>query len=344
MAFIIIGVSPYALSNLGQTWAQNIAAGVYSAASSSGSLFFALNFGDQGAVPVKDWMFRASLIQGLQQIYTVALWFWSSRVTAVEVGGISTAALNSWKLTAVVMPIAAVCFIIGVLLALGLPKYYRQAPGKILFFYTSLFRRRIVLWFFFMVIIQNWFLASAFGRNWSFLWSSNHAKTWEIVVLVVFFFIVVWVAAMVLFRFLSKEHSWILPVFGLSIGAPRWAQVWWGTSNIGYYLPWAGGLTSGALVSRCLWLWLGVLDEIQQVGLGMILLQTLTRVHVCFVLLAAQALGSIATICARGFAPNKVGPAGVSPDVGSSIDKVGNAWFWISLFFQLLARSVIYPS
>lgn len=338
IAFIIIGVSPFALSGLGRFWAQNVAAGVYSAASSSGSLFFALNFGDQGSVPVKDWMFRAGLIQGLSQIYTVALWYWSSRVTAVEVSGISSLTLGNWRLTAVVMPIAAVCFIIGVLLALGLPKYYRQAPGKILFFYTSLFRRRIVLWFFFMVIIQNWFLASAFGRNWSFLWSSNHAKTWEIAVLVVFFFIVLWVAAMVLFRFLSKEHSWILPVFGLSIGAPRWAQVWWGTSNIGYYLPWAGSLTSGALVSRCLWLWLGVLDEIQQVGLGMILLQTLTRVHVCFVLLAAQALGSIATICARGFAPNNVGPAGVSPNVGSSLDKVGNAWFWVSLFFQLLAR------
>lgn len=339
VAFIIIGISPFAPSELGRFWAQNIAAGVYSAASSSGSLFFALNFGDQGSVPVKDWMFRAGLIQGLSQIYTVALWYWSSRVTAVEVRGISSLTLGNWKLTAVVMPIAAVCFIIGVLLALGLPKYYRQAPGKILFFYTSLFRRRIVLWFFFMVIIQNWFLASAFGRNWSFLWSSNHAKTWEIVLLVIFFFIIVWVAAMLLFRFLSKEHSWILPVFGLSIGAPRWAQVWWGTSNIGYYLPWAGSLTSGALVSRCLWLWLGVLDEIQQVGLGMILLQTLTRAHVCFVLLAAQALGSIATICARAFAPNNVGPAGVSPNVGSSIDKVGNAWFWVSLFFQLLARS-----
>jgi alpha-1,3-glucan synthase len=341
IAFIVIGVSPFALSDLGRAWAQNVAAGVYSAASSSGSLFFALNFGDQGAVPVKDWMFRASLIQGISQLYTVALWYWSSRVTEVEVGGISTAALSSWRLTAVVMPIAAVCFIIGVLLALGLPKYYRQSPGKILFFYTSLFRRRIVLWFFFMVIIQNWFLSAAFGRNWSFLWSSQHAKAWEVALLVIFFFVVLWVAIMILFRYLSKEHSWILPVFGLSIGAPRWAQTWWGTSNIGYYLPWAGGLTSGALASRCLWLWLGVLDEIQQVGLGMILLQTLTRVHVCFVLLAAQSLGSIATICARGFAPNKVGPAGISPAVGSSLDAVANAWFWIALFFQLLARLVI---
>ncbi|KAJ5344880.1 hypothetical protein N7452_002884 [Penicillium brevicompactum] len=337
MSFITMGVSPYALSNLGQVWAQNCAAGIYAAASSSGSLFFALNFGDQGAVPVKDWMFRASLIQGISQLYTVALWYWSARVTSVEVGGVSTAALNSWKLTAVVMPIAAVCLIIGVLLALGLPKYYRQAPGKILNFYGSLLRRRIVLWFFFMVIVQNWFLAAAFGRNWSFLWSSQHAKAWEVTLLVIFFFVVLWVAIMVLFRFLSKEHSWILPVFGLSIGAPRWAQTWWGTSNIGYYLPWAGGLTSGALASRCLWLWLGVLDEIQQVGLGMILLQTLTRVHVCFVLLAAQCIGSIATMCARGFAPNKTGPGSISPPVGSSVDAVANAWFWIALFFQLLA-------
>ncbi|KAJ6113439.1 hypothetical protein N7523_006756 [Penicillium sp. IBT 18751x] len=337
IAFVIVGISPFGLSSVGRAWAQNIGAGVYAVASSSGALFFALNFGDQGAVPVKDWMFRASLIQGIQQLYTVALWFWSSRVTAVEVGGITTAALSTWRLTAVMMPIAAVCFIIGVLLALGLPKYYRQAPGKILFFYKSLFRRRIVLWFFFMVIIQNWFLSAVFGRNWSFLWSSQHAKSWEVLILVLFFFIVVWVCALLIFRVLSKEHSWILPVFGLSLGAPRWAQTWWGASNIGYYLPWAGGLTSGALVSRCLWLWLGVLDEIQQVGLGMILLQTLTRVHVCFVLLAAQSVGSIATICARAFAPNKIGPAGISPDVGSSLDRVGNAWFWIALFFQLLA-------
>lgn len=340
MAFVIIGISPFSLSTLGQAWAQNVAAGVYAIASSSGSLFFALNFGDQGAVPVKDWMFRAGLIQGLSQLYTVALWYWSSRVVSTTVGGVASLALSTWRLPAVVMPIALLCFIIGVIMALGLPKYYRQTPSRILFFYSSLFRRRIVIWFFFMVIIQNWFLSATTGRNWSFIWSSQHTKAWEVVILVFFFFVVLWVLLMLVFRFFSREHSWILPVFGLSLGAPRWAQIWWGTSNIGYYLPWAGGLTSGALVSRCLWLWLGVLDEIQQVGFGMVLLQTLTRVHVCFVLLAAQSLGSIATICARAFAPNKVGPAGVSPDVGSSLDKVANAWFWIALFFQLLARFV----
>lgn len=40
----------------------------------------------------------------------------------------------------------------------------------------------------------------------------------------------------------------------------------WGTSNIGAYVPWAGGGAASALVGRGLWLWLGVLDAIQGVG------------------------------------------------------------------------------
>ena len=104
----------------------------------------------------------------------------------------------------------------------------------------------------------------------------------------------------------------------------------------------------------CLWLWLGVLDAIQGVGLyvsfplkpgcqfltslppanrGMILLQTLSRLHVCATLAIAQMLGSVVVIIARATAPNRVsapprkpaqetadnrrhqnGPAGVFPD------------------------------
>lgn len=40
----------------------------------------------------------------------------------------------------------------------------------------------------------------------------------------------------------------------------------WSTSNIGAYLPWAGGPLASALVGRVLWLWLGVLDTVQGVG------------------------------------------------------------------------------
>ena len=341
LAFIVIGITPYGLSSSGIGWAHNIASGIYAAASSSGSLFFALNFGDQGALAVKDWIFRASLIQGIQQLYTVALWYWGSVVTDAEINGTATGSFgNSWKLTAVTMPIAGLCATIGVLLALGLPQYYRQSPGRILFFYTSLLRRRIILWFFFMVIVQNFFLSSAYGRNWTFLWASNHIKVWQVVIMVFVFFVLVWVVILLIFQRLSREHSWILPVFALSLGAPRWAQTWWGTSSVGQYLPWAGSLASGAIVSRCLWLWLGVLDTVQQVGLGMVLLQTLTRVHVCFVLLAGQTLGAIATICARAIAPNRIGPGPISPDVVTKLSVLANAWFWVAMLLQLIARWV----
>lgn len=48
----------------------------------------------------------------------------------------------------------------------------------------------------------------------------------------------------------------------------------WGTSSLALYIPWAG--SAGPYLGTSLWLWLGVLDAIQGVGLGMILLQ------VCF--------------------------------------------------------------
>lgn len=66
-------------------------------------------------------------------------------------------------------------------------------------------------------------------------------------------------------------------------------------------------------------------------------MQTVTWVHVCFVLLDAQSLGTIATICAR--APNELGPAGVSPN-SESLDRIGNAWFWVALSLKLLAWPV----
>lgn len=45
----------------------------------------------------------------------------------------------------------------------------------------------------------------------------------------------------------------------------------WGTSSLALYIPWAGH--AGPYLGLSLWLWLGVLDAIQGVGLGMILLQ-----------------------------------------------------------------------
>lgn len=66
LAFFMIGMAPLVSGLEGKKWIQGVAAGCYATASSSGSLFFALNFGDQGGAPVRSWVFRASIIQGTQ--------------------------------------------------------------------------------------------------------------------------------------------------------------------------------------------------------------------------------------------------------------------------------------
>lgn len=94
--------------------------------------------------------------------------------------------------------------------------------------------------------------------------------------------------------------------------------------------------------STCIWLWLGVLDAIQGVGLGMILLQTLSRLHVCATLAGAQLLGSIVVMIARATAPNKVGPGNVFPNLAIWNLETGENnpfkfWeFWLCLICQIV--------
>lgn len=65
------------------------------------------------------------------------------------------------------MPIAVFLWTLGLLVFFGLPNYYRQTPGKVPSFYKSVCRRKIILWSFVVVIIQNFFLSAPYGRNWS---------------------------------------------------------------------------------------------------------------------------------------------------------------------------------
>lgn len=60
---------------------QQIGTGIYAAAASSGSIFFSLNFGDECGAKVKDWVFRACLIQGTQKLYVVGLWYWGATLS-----------------------------------------------------------------------------------------------------------------------------------------------------------------------------------------------------------------------------------------------------------------------
>ena len=117
-----------------------------------------------------------------------------------------------------------------------------------------------------MVLIQNYFLSAPYGRNWLYLWSSQAVPAWQIVILIIVFFVGIWIALLWIFSYMSKSHSWVLPLFAMGLGAPRWAQILWSTSGMGHYLPWTAGPIASGLAARALWLWLGVLDALQGVG------------------------------------------------------------------------------
>ncbi len=290
-----------------------------------------------GGAPVRAWIFRAYAIQGTQQIYVVGLWYWGSILTAYSTTGGSRSALitSTPIMTAICLPITALLFAVGIVLHYGLPTYYRQEPGQVPSFYSALLRRKIVLWFFVMVVLQNYWLSTPYGRNWRYLFSSAHAPTWAIFAVIIFFFIFVWALVLWTLGRLTRQHSWVLPIFAIGLGAPRWCQMLWGTSNIGLYIPWAGPI-GGAVLGRSLWAWLGVLDAVQGVGFGMILLQTLTRVHIACTLVVAQVVGSIATIAARASAPDSTGPGSVFPDFSIGwMDGLRQPWFWVGWLCQV---------
>lgn len=339
LGFLLLGISPFVPADGGRGVIQDVATCLYATGSSTGSLFFSVNFGDEGGAPISTWIFRACVIQGIQQLYTVALWYWGSAIDAQNGSQTVNSHLVAGSVSIVVIiaiPVAIVLWLVGIILYLGLPDYYRQTPGYIPSFYKSLLRRHVVPWFFLSVVVQNYWLSAPYGRNWQFLFSSKYIPGWSAVLLAVGFFVVVWALLLWILSRLSTTHPWIAPMFSVGLGAPRWAQMLWGTSGVGLYLPWAGAV-GGAVVSRALWLWLGVLDAVQGVGVGMELLLTLTRQHVAATLVGGQVLGSVATILARATAPDRVGPGDVFPDFSEGVmPGVGKAWFWVALGMQLV--------
>lgn len=48
LAFFLIGIAPLGSSFIARGWIQNVGTGFYALASASGSIYFAVNFGDEG--------------------------------------------------------------------------------------------------------------------------------------------------------------------------------------------------------------------------------------------------------------------------------------------------------
>ncbi|KAH9484208.1 Cell wall alpha-1,3-glucan synthase mok13 [Psilocybe cubensis] len=336
LAFFLIGLpSVHSSLHPAHRALSSAATWCYAVGSAAGFLFFGLNFGEEAGAATEVWTLRACIVQGSQQIWVAALWYWGYNLS-----GRTDDYITPWWIVTIVWPLAFASFLFAYLMLYGLPEYYRQTPPKVPHFLKTLFRRKLVLWFLASEILRDYWLSGPYGRNWTFLWSVDVPK-WQILILVVTFFVFVWAAMLLVLTHFSKTHTWLLPVFAVGLGAPRWCQMLWGTSSLALYIPWAG--SAGPYLGISLWLWLGVLDAIQGVGLGMILLQTLSRLHVCATLAFAQVIGSICVMIARATAPNSVGPGSVFPDAakwdfseGLSGSPMALPLFWIALVCQLV--------
>ncbi|KAF9053716.1 modular protein with glycoside hydrolase family 13 and glycosyltransferase family 5 domains [Hymenopellis radicata] len=308
----------------------------YAVASAAAFLFFGLNFGEEAGAATEVWTTRACIVQGSQQIWVAALWYWGH-----SLNGQSDDYTPPWWIVCIVWPLSIMSFVFAYLMLYGLPEYYRQTPPKVPHFIKTLFRRKLVIWFLFSEILRDYWLSGPYGRNWGFLWNVP-VPAYQILLMIIAFFIVLWGIMLAILTHFSKTHTWLLPVFAVGLGAPKWCQMLWGTSSLALYIPWAG--RGGPYLGLSLWLWLGVLDAIQGVGLGMILLQTLSRLHVCATLAFSQIIGSVCVMVARATAPNSVGPGSVFPDAakwdfdadGLSGSPMAEPLFWIALVCQLV--------
>ncbi|KAJ3985674.1 modular protein with glycoside hydrolase family 13 and glycosyltransferase family 5 domains [Lentinula detonsa] len=336
LAFFLIGLPSISSAlNASHKVLSSVATWCYAVGSAAAFLFFGLNFGEEAGAATEVWMLRACVVQGSQQVWVAALWYWGYKL--------NTEADNytpPWWICVIVWPLSIVCFLFSYLLLYGLPEYYRQTPPKVPNFLKTLFRRKIVVWFLISVVLQTYWLSGPYGQNWYFLWNSD-IPTWKTLLLVLTFFVGVWALMLFVLTYFSKTHTWLLPVFAVGLGAPRWCQILWGTSGIATYVPWAG--SGGPYLSVGLWLWLGVLDAIQGVGLGLILLQTLSRLHVTVTLAFSQILGSAVVMVARATAPDALGPGTVFPDPGIwdpqnglSGSPMASPMFWVCLICQLI--------
>ncbi|KIY53580.1 glycoside hydrolase family 13/glycosyltransferase family 5 protein [Fistulina hepatica ATCC 64428] len=329
LAFFLVGLPSVASAlNVTHSWLSHIATWFYATASAAGFLFFSLNFGEEAGASTEVWMLRAVMVQGTSQLWTAALWYWGSKMSGSDDN------VLDWWIVCIVWPLGAISFVFGFLLIKGLPDYYRETPPKVDGLYKTLLRRNIIIWFIISEILRDFWLSNLNGLNWGFLWDTN-VKTWKVIVLILVFFVIVWGVLMWVLTWFSVTHTWLLPIFAVGLGAPRWCQMLWGTTGLGNYVPWAG--SDGPLLGISLWLWLGVLDSIQGVGLGLILLQTLSRLHVSTTLAFTQMIGSVVVMIAHLIAPNPMPDiAAWNPSQGL-LDSPFVMWaFWVCLACQLL--------
>ncbi|GJJ12099.1 hypothetical protein Clacol_006340 [Clathrus columnatus] len=278
LAFFFIGLPTLSTAfNGSRKIITDLATWSYAVASAASFLYFGLNFGEEAGAATDVWALRACIVQGSQQIWVTALWYWGNQLN----GATPNSSPPTWVVL-ILWPLAAACFIFFWLILKGLPALWTQLVLLVELPNTEMGN----------FVTYCGILRLHLGRY-----------------------------ACDSYIFKQDAHMDFTCVRSWPRGSPlvsankRVRQMLWGTSSLALYIPWAG--KAGPYLGTSLWLWLGVLDAIQGVGLGMILLQTLSRLHVCATLAFAQVIGAICVMIARATAPNRLGPTSVFPNAGT---------------------------
>ena len=142
IAFFLIGLPTVAKAlNVTHVALASAATWAYAIASAAAFCFFGLNFGEEAGAATEVWMLRACIVQGSQQVWVAALWYWGNHLA-----GASSSSSAPWWIVLIVWPLGAISVLFAYLMLYGLPDYYRQTPPKVPNFLKTLFRRKLVLW------------------------------------------------------------------------------------------------------------------------------------------------------------------------------------------------------
>ena len=161
LAFFLIGLpSVHPALHFLHDSLSSAATWCYAAGSAAAFAFFGLNFGEEAGAATEVWILRACIVQGTQQVWVAALWFWGDKLKGAQAGNITP-----WWIVVAVWPLSLMSFVFFYLMLYGLPEYYRQTPPKVPNFLRTLFRRKLVLWFLGSEILRDYWLS---GVRFSF--------------------------------------------------------------------------------------------------------------------------------------------------------------------------------
>jgi len=124
LAFFLVGLpSVSSVFDRSHDAITSAATWCYAIASAAGFLFFGLNFGEEAGAATEVWTMRACIVQGSQQIWVTALWYWGASLNGAVPG-----TKTPWWIVLILWPLSIMSFVFMLCIFKGLPG---------LFFHTS---------------------------------------------------------------------------------------------------------------------------------------------------------------------------------------------------------------